>query len=639
MDTPEPDRLTRAASRSRSLGRAVSALALVVVLVPNSHHVLLPGIPLSLLGSAALVLALTMPIFSSSQSRRYQVMALAFFAVVLLLKSLVAIGVPARGFRGEYLADSGGGAVSQAGVDREIAFGPRTFRLEFLNDREFWPWRRPETMPFSAEWRGSIWLSVPTRIVVETAASEPLRVAVDGGVPPDVPLEGGHEIVVKFARATPAPPAATAAIRTAEGKRPVAVFADRVAAPQARVAAAYTPISVALDALVLLLVAWPVARGLVRASSARDRGRFSPSLAVTGFAVVAFWFTVGAIRTAPHWSEVEFLTRGDDWLNYEALARAIAAGDLLGGRERTFSSSFVYPYWIAALHRLFGEPLWPVYFGQYVVLGLACVALGCLGRALWGERVGTGAVLAAAGVGVLDVSRWYPVRLLSENLALLVVPVTLLAIDAFVRRPRVRTGLLAGALVAAAVLTRFNLLPFGVLAVGYLLWRSPAKTSRAGRRAAVALLGAFVLVYGIMPLRELLASGAWALLPASSLNTFVSQPGSLGEQWRVSWLAPLTGVVLPNLAFMAGYTKLYAPVYSLRPHWAALWLVYLWWLWTQRGRVVSPTIVVTHLYLFLYVGVMSVNAYIGGYGYRYLLPMFFVLVLFLPAALRGPSKA
>jgi len=195
----------------------------------------------------------------------------------------------------------------------------------------------------------------------------------------------------------------------------------------------------------------------------------------------------------------------------------------------------------------------------------------------------------------------------------------------------VGTGALAGALLGGAVLTRFNLLPFAALALGYLVVRRMG--ARRALPAKIALVGGFVLVYGVMPVREHLVAGLWAFLPESALNTFVSQPGSLGEQWRVSWTRPITRVVLPNFAFMLGYTKLYTAAYSLRPHWAVLWVAYLAWVWKRRARRPPPTIGLVHLYVFLYVGVMAANAYIGGYGYRYLLPLFFVLVVFLPPAI------
>jgi hypothetical protein len=618
----------------RAWPAAAAALATGGVLVPNSHHALLAGIPLSLLGSAALVLALALPALRApAASRRGRVLALLVF--VLAVKILVAAIVPPRGFRGEYYTDASFAGAPHRRVDRDLRLDATTFRLELFNERPFWSVPRGETLPFSVTWRGGIAPGTPTRLVVEAAGSEPVRVEVDGGAVPDGALVGAHEVLVRFARATPAPPAVRVAIRTADGAE-VPVFAGRVAPWQVALAKGYGPVATGLDGLLLLVLAWAVGRGVMEALAAPGRRRWEPPLAVAGLAVMALWFVVGAVRTGARFTTMEFLTRGDDWIYYESMARDIAAGDLLGGRERIFSSSFIYPYWVGGLHVLFGDPLWPVYFAQYLGLGLACVALGRLGKALWGERLGVGVLVAAAALGALDVSRWYPIRLLSENLALVVVPVMFLGLHACVTRPGVGTGAVAGALLAGAVLTRFNLLPFAALAVAYLVWRRP---ERGAPGATVALVAGFVLVYGLMPLREHLASGVWAFLPESSLNTFVSQPGSLGEQWRVSWTAPVTRVILPNLAFMLGYPKLYAAAYSLRPHWAVLWLAYLAWLWKRRALSPGPTMTLVHLYVVLYAGVMVANAYIGGYGYRYLLPLFFVLVLFLPPALDDVRSA
>ena len=170
-------------------------------------------------------------------------------------------------------------------------------------------------------------------------------------------------------------------------------------------------------------------------------------------------------------------------------------------------------------------------------------------------------------------------------------------------------------------------------------------------RLAFAL--AFLAIYALFPLREWAATGHVRFVPLGAALTYTTQTGAVLE--RSPWDA-LTDLVLPNLAFVAGYLPARHPEYSVRPHWALLWGLYglWWWRYLRRPRAVPPrrrvqawepwdeaprgsmppTLVALHLYVASYLLVMLPNAWIGGYGYRYVVPLFFVLVLFGVGATR-----
>jgi len=166
------------------------------------------------------------------------------------------------------------------------------------------------------------------------------------------------------------------------------------------------------------------------------------------------------------------------------------------------------------------------------------------------------------------------------------------------------------------------------------------------------LLATFLATVALFPLREWAVTGTVRFLPTGAALTYTTQTGAVLE--RSPWDA-LTGLVLPNLAFVAGYLPARHPEYAIRPHWLLLWGLYgLWWwrwmfprrersrrrlvLWEPWGAVLvseaeprapmPPTLVALHLYVASYLLVMLPNAWIGGYGYRYVVPLFFVLVLF-----------
>ena len=100
-------------------------------------------------------------------------------------------------------------------------------------------------------------------------------------------------------------------------------------------------------------------------------------------------------------------------------------------------------------------------------------------------------------------------------------------------------------------------------------------------RLAFAL--AFLAVYALFPLREWAATGHVRFVPLGAALTYTTQQGAVLE--RSPWDA-LTGLVLPNLAFLAGYLPARLAEYSVRPHWALLWGLYglWWWRWWRVGR-------------------------------------------------------
>ncbi|HET8947635.1 MAG TPA: tetratricopeptide repeat protein [Candidatus Polarisedimenticolia bacterium] len=89
-----------------------------------------------------------------------------------------------------------------------------------------------------------------------------------------------------------------------------------------------------------------------------------------------------------------------DGANYFGLARTVAAGHLLGGRE-AFWQPPLYPYFLAALFRVVGERMLPIVTVQAALGAMTCVLAASLGARLWGSRAGTAAGVIAALYGPL----------------------------------------------------------------------------------------------------------------------------------------------------------------------------------------------------------------------------------------------
>lgn len=612
----------------------IAGLALAYVLVPNAHHALLAGVPLSLVGAAALVLALVSPLLPSKALRR----AGLIVAGLVLIKSVVALALPAPGFSAEYFPNDRLAGPTSRRVDRVLDFDAKTFPREFLIVSTSALIPEQEKRPFSVVWRGVFVLREPSSVAAAVEASEPVAVTIDGAPPGGMLSVGAHEVRVVFSRKTEAPPALRVRFSRPGHEGPVAVFTASVSPAGARFAWIYARASVFLDLVVLLILAAAVARGIVAAL--REPARRAP-FRVAAVAVMALWFVIGAARTGPHLGEIEFLDPRDDWNHYEIMARRIAAGDIANSTVRAGVSTFLYPYFVAGLHFLFGERLWPLYFAQHLTLGLSCVLLGLLGKRLFTERLGVLVLLTATATALLDVNRWYVIRLLSENLALLVVPAAFLVLQRYLAHRRIRTGALAGVMLGMMALTRMNLLPFALAALGLVvlgLVRGRPGAQKPDYVPALAVIGGFALTYGLLPLREYLAFGAWAVVPANSLYAYTAE-GFVVDRLRSSPLEPLRSVVLPNVAYLLGYPKFVMAQYSIRPHWFLLWVGYVAWLWRERRRWPDPTLGFVHLYIAVYAALMLITAPIWGYGFRLVLALSFVLSLFLPGGLAALGKA
>lgn len=620
------------------LDRLAAVLALAYLVVPNAHHALLHGAPLSPTATAAVILAIVV-VAQPAPSGRWSVPATALLSIALIMKSVIALAVPAPGFRGWYFPSADFEGRPRSRIDRVIDYDPRTFPREFLNEREFMSDPRPEAHPFSVEWRGVIALPRPTPLFIEASGSAPVSITLDGRPGEGRRIVDRAHLVVRFARTAPTLPAIRVAIHAIdEARTPVTVFSRPVSDRQLRLLAWYPPFAAAFDRGVLAIVLMLVGRAVADAWAAPRPNRRLPPFAVAAVSIIGIWFVVGAFRTLPNFETMEFLQRGDDWLGYEAIARRILQGEILGGTGRLGYSSFAYPYYLAALHALFGERIWPLYFAQHVLFGVACVLFGRLGQALWGA--GLAALATATILGILDVGRWYLVRFLGENLGLLMLPLLFLAVTRYCRAPNVGRGVVAGAMVGFAVLTRFNLLPFAVVTVASIpLWLPREEADGRPTPAAVAFVVSAMAAFFLFPLHQYLSSGVWAVVPTGAALTYMDQPGSIIERFHERWWSPVTAVVVPNVAFILGYPKLVIPYYTIRPHWLLLWLAYGSWIWQHRRQRPRGVLWILHAYVLTYLAVMLPNAYISGYGYRYLLLLVFVLAVFFVPTVRELSAA
>lgn len=194
---------------------------------------------------------------------------------------------------------------------------------------------------------------------------------------------------------------------------------------------------------------------------------------------------------------------------YDAWAQRIAAGDWLG--DRAFYMDPLYPYVLGAFYRLVGRDLlWARLLNVVFSVG-ACALVARVGRQAGGVTAG---VLAAFALALYAPDVFYVGEIDKTSLSMLLGAAALTL--ALARSLAARFG--AGAMMAAAALTRANFLLFVPLgALAYAL--EPGTRTERVRRPAALLLGA-ALVLAPVAWRNHHVAGAWVLTTTQAGQNF-----------------------------------------------------------------------------------------------------------------------
>ncbi len=172
------------------------------------------------------------------------------------------------------------------------------------------------------------------------------------------------------------------------------------------------------------------------------------------------------IRSPSSWLDNEFLSRPDDWLCYEAGARAMLSGNLLlmpppGGVELW---SVLYAPWVAAMHTMLGSATAPLYVVQFAVYLL----LVPLVLRLFRDAAPAFRLIVGIGTWVfvsIDIDLHYAWHLLGDILPLLLLIALLISLNE--RRSAWSIGVLCGLLYWS----RSELILIGPMVMVYQWWR------------------------------------------------------------------------------------------------------------------------------------------------------------------------
>lgn len=458
--------------------------------------------------------------------------------LLLLALTIASIAIPdLRGLQARYFANTEFQEPSERlRVDRRIDFTPGESELPlwWINSLERFNYQRADEprrdrIPFSVEWDGYWWVETNGEVLglymdAPGATGELIldgvRVLTMG--PTDIvatasvePLRGWHQLIIRLS----AP--ATATKRFAAGQlidnRRFPFDASQIA--QRRLPSWHRTALVALDsgkrAAAIGVLAW---LGVLVLCALRDvtgeyRAATSPALqrhaAVKIFALLAM---VEACRFAWPWAhQVMVLVGGDDTLTYESYARHILAdGILMPHLAEPYFYQVLYPYFLAALHAVFGESMFgPMLIQRWLVAfvgwAIMYMAVKISREAAWKVALAVGVIFAYAKVGPISA------KLLNESLFVPLLAVWTVMLLRVARIPgtarAVRTGLLGG----VTVLTRTPAL-LAVVAVIPALWRTwrhqPTRT-----RLLVTMVGCVAMVVSLISIRNAIVVGAFVPMP------------------------------------------------------------------------------------------------------------------------------
>ncbi len=249
----------------------------------------------------------------------------------------------------------------------------------------------------------------------------------------------------------------------------------------------------------------------------------------------------GMLLEAPSAGKATILSGLDDWLIYESSARDILLNgwrmDGGQGHAAPFYGQPLYPYVLAALHRLTGESLFGPIAVQFAALGCVVTGTAVLARRAFGGLL-DGIVAAAVLLVLLQAEPEHfkiARQLFNENLYMPLVIASLIVLVSLARRDRPVAwwqALLAGGLLGLTAISRSQFLlcvPFGMLIV-WLAWR---------RHAAPALLATLLIGVGVVlaiapvTARNWIVSGQFVPISSSggaSLLEFHRPPAGLIDQ-------------------------------------------------------------------------------------------------------------
>ena len=396
---------------------------------------------------------------------------------------------------------------------------------------------------------------------------------------------------------------------------------------------------------------------------------------VLALLVIAAFFILGLIRLYPHENNLQYTLEyslGDDWNRYAKYGIDIVRNGILMPHVKGsyFSpSGFFYCYFLGLLFFIFGENDVPVFIIQHLMLGLSVALM------FWIFRDKMRSLTAILFLGVLsvftllDVYKYYAVRLLNENLAFFTIPLFFFFFIKGFKKNNTYLQLIAAFLMGTIILTKPSIVLFGFVLI-LIVMPYYLKKGRKGIAYLLLFIAVLALSTSLLAVRNYLVCGktdplpGFCLKPVNHLRAWYGIPESVDlsgidtkpiytklhldsnirayleyiRQDPVSFF----GYYVKKTLFCFGFLPLLDEAFRLRPHWMLMWIGYFAYIFIcKRARQKMEMWEITvHLFLLCFYIPLIIFAPIHNYGFRMLIPApSFVLIFSFLALDRFISPA
>lgn len=527
--------------RRAVLVRSASLLCWVAYfVVPTDAGGLIGGIPLGPLEAVALLVLAWLAMRGEAPRRGW------IAAVILILAGVSGAALPGTGgFRARYFANAAATGPHERStefrdptftrIDTRLDFAPGgpEFPLAFFNDISRFNFYSPgqprrRQLEFAAKWSGQWWTEAGDTTLFLEAPGATAQLFVDGTVvsslTPTVgaidvtlPLTAGwHRIDATISSPYGAPRRfSTGAVR-GNARQPfdaTSVMTERVRPWQLTATQLFRWFKTIADGLILAWLGWLFARALQRLlsewsgwSTLQQRSWLLTllAIAVAAEAMVFAW---------PWTRQLMVMAGGDDPMTYEWYSRDILLNGVLmnfglpAGQGEPFYYQAFYPYFLAAVHALFGEGMFGVILVQRLLVAFTVWAIIEIAVAIAGDDAWPGALVCGIVFGIWKQSR-ISADLLNESLYVPLLVAWVAVLLRVGRSPSTRGAFGAGVLGAVTAMTRSTVL-LAWPAVWVACWRN-WRTSASWRVPLATLALCSVLAFSLIGVRNWIVSGRWA---------------------------------------------------------------------------------------------------------------------------------
>ena len=337
------------------------------------------------------------------------------------------------------------------------------------------------------------------------------------------------------------------------------------------------------------------------------------------FIVLAFGF-LSLIRLYPFANTLkDYLNDIDDWSTYARYALDIMHNGISmpSINENYWApAGFLYAYFIAFNFYLFGENDVPVFIIQNILLGFSVLFIYLTFRDKMKPLTSIAFLFTLFLFALVDVSKYYSFRLLSENLALFTMSAFFYCFINGMEKNKWSQQIIASVLLGLSVLIRPNILPFALLiiVIAYFYYR------KAGIHKLFLFMLFLMMSSSLLAIRNYYVTGSIVFLPTLGIS-FGNQLFSHQDFSLVTFLN--------KIIFLFGFLTPLEPHYQWRPHWTMMWIGYFVYLFfrLRENKWFKIWEVTSHLYIFCYFSLLIfIPPQLGSYGFRLLIPaIYFVL--------------